>query len=51
MKLKGILVGALLWTGAISALHFRLNVDWTTLANEYLSEGLRKLNVAYIPVT
>ena len=51
MKLKGILLGALLWTGAISALHVRLNVDWTTLLNDYAAEGLRKLNVAYIPVT
>ena len=51
MRLKGIVLGALLWTGVVTALHFRLNVDWTTLANDYLSESLRKLNVAYIPVT
>lgn len=51
MKLRNILIGAFLWTASISLLHVRLNVDWTTLANDYLSEGLRKLNVAYIPVT
>ncbi|MGH9784491.1 MAG: ABC transporter substrate-binding protein [Terriglobia bacterium] len=48
---RRILLGAVLWTGAISALHFRLNVDWSALVNDYLSENLRKLNVAYIPVT
>jgi hypothetical protein len=51
MKRRGILLGALLWTGSISLLHFHLNVDWTTLFNDYVSESLRKLNVAYIPVT
>jgi hypothetical protein len=51
MQLKRILFGALLWTGSISSLHFGLNVEWATLLNDYVSENLRKLNVAYIPVT
>ncbi|MBF8305695.1 MAG: hypothetical protein HW398_883, partial [Acidobacteria bacterium] len=51
MKLNRILLGAVLWTGTLSALHFRLNVDWSSLVNDYLTENLRKLNVAYIPVT
>lgn len=46
-----ILLGVVLWTATISALHFRLNVDWSALVNDYLAENLRKLNVAYIPVT
>ena len=46
-----ILLGVLLWTGALSALHFRLNVDWSSVANDWIEESQRKLNVAYIPVT
>jgi NitT/TauT family transport system substrate-binding protein len=46
-----ILAGVLLWTGTISALHFGLNVDWSTVRNGRLATGERKLNVAYIPVT
>lgn len=46
-----IVLGALLWTGLISWLHFRLNVDWSAVWNDQLAEGERKLNVAYIPVT
>jgi len=48
---RKILIGVVLWTGAISGLHFRLNVDWSALGNDYLAENLRKLHVAYIPVT
>src|SRR6185503_2199352 len=48
---RRLLLGGALWTGAISALHFTLNVDWSTLANDWRPENKRKFNVAYIPVT
>lgn len=46
-----ILLGILLWAGAITALHLKLNLDWSVLMNDRLPEDKRKLNVAYIPVT
>lgn len=49
--IKRITVGLLLWTSLISALHLRLNFDWSVLLNDGLPEDRRKLNVAYIPVT
>jgi NitT/TauT family transport system substrate-binding protein len=48
---KTIILGLLVWTGGISALHFRLNMDWAELVNDRLPEAKRKLNVAFIPVT
>jgi hypothetical protein len=39
------------WMVAITGLHAWLNVDWAAAFNDYLPEGKRKLNVAYIPVT
>ncbi len=39
------------WVAAITGLHAWLNVDWDAAFNDYLPEGRRKLNVAYIPVT
>jgi NitT/TauT family transport system substrate-binding protein len=48
---KKIGLGLLLWTGVISALHLRLNLDWSALINDRLPEAKRKLNVAFIPVT
>ena len=49
--IKRITAGLLLWTGFISAVHLRLNFDWSAVHNDRLPEGKRKLNVAYIPVT
>jgi NitT/TauT family transport system substrate-binding protein len=46
-----ILMGALLWVGAVSGLHAWLNVDWSAVVNDRLPENKRKFNVAYIPVT
>jgi hypothetical protein len=46
-----IATGLLLWTGLVSALHMRLNLDWSSVLNDRLPEDRRKLNVAYIPVT
>ena len=35
----------------VSGLHAYLNVNWSSLLNDYLPEDKRKFNVAYIPVT
>jgi hypothetical protein len=48
---KRAFLGASLWTGAVSALHLRLNFDWSVMLNDRLPEDKRKLYVAYIPVT
>lgn len=48
---KRIVIGVLMWTGVISALHLRLNTDWSVVWNDHLPEEQRKLNVAFIPVT
>ncbi len=50
-KFKKLILGLFIWTAAITALHFRLNVDMATLMNDRLPFDKRKLNVAYIPVT
>jgi len=46
-----VTLGLLLWMGGISALHLRLNLDWSILLNDHLPEPQRKLYMAYIPVT
>ncbi|MDQ2970958.1 MAG: ABC transporter substrate-binding protein [Acidobacteriota bacterium] len=48
---RRILLGALLWTAALTAAHLAFNVDWSAWVNQWLPPGERKLNVAYIPVT
>lgn len=48
---KRILLGLLLWTGVVSALHLTLNFDWSVVVNDRLPENKRKFNVAFIPVT
>jgi NitT/TauT family transport system substrate-binding protein len=48
---RRLAIGALLWTGVVSAAHLTWNVDWSMVFNAYLPEQERKLNVAYIPVT
>lgn len=48
---KRIILGTALWVVLISAMHFRLNVDWSILVNDHLPTDQRKLYVAYIPVT
>ncbi len=48
---KRILLGILLWVGAITALHLVFNVDWSVFLNDWLPEGKRKIYTAYIPVT
>jgi hypothetical protein len=49
--IKRITAGLVLWTGFISAVHLRLNFDWSAVINDRLPADKRKLNVAYIPVT
>jgi NitT/TauT family transport system substrate-binding protein len=46
-----ILLLTLAWVALVSGLHAGLNVNWPALANEYVPEAKRKLNIAFIPVT
>ena len=39
------------WLALLTSAHAWLNVNWTSIANDYLPEAKRKFNVAYIPVT
>src|SRR5882724_13382915 len=48
---KRIILGLLLWTTAVSALHLSLNFDWSVVINDRLPEAQRKFNVAFISVT
>jgi NitT/TauT family transport system substrate-binding protein len=50
-ELKRILFAVAAWAAVITGLHAWLNVDWASVFNDYLPEGERRLNVAYIPVT
>lgn len=45
------MVGVIVWSASITALHWRLNVDWSSFFNDRLPERERKLTVAYVPVT
>ena len=45
------LIGVVIWTIALTAAHFALNVNWSSIVNDRLPPEKRKLNVAYIPVT
>jgi NitT/TauT family transport system substrate-binding protein len=51
LKPRRIVFGVLLWTVLVTALHFKLNVDWSAFLNNELAADVRKLNVAFIPVT
>jgi len=46
-----ILPIACAWLLIISAAHASLNVNWASIANDYLPKAKRKLNVAFIAVT
>lgn len=48
---KRVFMAVVAWLVAITGLHAWLNVDWASMLNDWLPEGQRKLNVAYIPVT
>jgi len=48
---RRIVVAVALWTAALTAAHFALNVNWSSVLNDRLPISKRKLNVAYIPVT
>jgi NitT/TauT family transport system substrate-binding protein len=39
------------WVVLISGLHASLNVNWSSIVNDYLPDEKRKFNVAFIPVT
>lgn len=46
-----LIAGVTAWLAAISSAHLMLNVDWSSMLNEYRPKDSRKLNVAFIPVT
>ncbi len=48
---KKIILGVLVWMLAITGLHFGLNMNWSVMLNDRLPAALRRLYVAYIPVT
>jgi len=50
-EMRRMVLRALGWTGAITAAHLSLNVDWSQVLNDRLPRDKRKLYVAYIPVT
>ena len=49
--MRRIVLGTLVWTLVVTALHLSLNVSWSEVMNDFLPPDQRKLNVAYIPVT
>lgn len=51
MTLSRIGAGLGLWLALVTGLHAWLNVNWTSIVNDYLPEAKRKFNVAFIPVT
>lgn len=48
---KKIVLGVLAWMVVVSGLHLGLNINWSVILNDRLPEAVRRLNVAYIPVT
>ena len=48
---KRVVLAVVAWLTVLSVLHLWLNVDWSSVRNEWRPENERKLNVAYIPVT
>jgi NitT/TauT family transport system substrate-binding protein len=50
LKRKPVIFGCG-WLLLISALHAYLNINWTTLLNDYRPPSRRRITVAYIPVT
>jgi len=48
---RRIVLAVAVWTVALTAAHFAMNVDWSSFLNARLPLAKRKLNVAYIPVT
>jgi NitT/TauT family transport system substrate-binding protein len=48
---KRVVLAVAAWLVVVSGLHMWLNLDWSSVRNEWRAEAERKLNVAYIPVT
>ena len=49
---RRIFLGAAAWTAGISALHAKLNVNWTALRNGFRSlDSIETLSVGGLPVT
>jgi NitT/TauT family transport system substrate-binding protein len=48
---KRVVMFVAAWLVVVSGLHLWMNLDWSSVRNEWRTENERKLNVAYIPVT
>ncbi|HYO74268.1 MAG TPA: hypothetical protein VEU33_50165 [Archangium sp.] len=48
---KRVMMAVAAWLVVVSGLHLWMNLDWSSVRNEWRTENERKLNVAYIPVT
>ncbi len=48
---KKIVLGVGIWLIGLTGLHWSLNMNWSVILNDRLPEAIRRLNVAYIPVT
>ena len=50
-QMKRVVMTVAAWLVVLSGLHLWMNLDWSSVRNEWRTEGERKLNIAYIPVT
>ena len=48
---RKIVLGVSAWLIGLTGLHLGLNMNWSVILNDRLPEAVRRLNVAYIPVT
>ena len=48
---RKIFLGVAVWVVGLTGLHLGLNMNWSVILNDRLPEAVRRLNVAYIPVT
>lgn len=46
-----VLLGLFLGVATLTGFHLALNVDWDAMLNDTRPESVRKLTVAYVPVT
>jgi len=48
---KKITLGVFAWMVLVTGLHLGLNMNWSVMLNDRLPAAMRRLYVAYIPVT
>lgn len=48
---RRLVLGVAIWMAGITALHMGLNMNWSIILNDRMPPALRRLYVAYIPVT